>query len=587
MDNQMVPEDKENNQAAFSKQQVALEKFTKLFENNPAIMAVTDVQSGRFTEVSKGFLNKLGFLKEEILGKTNSALQLFPEPNAHAEAFHELMETGSLREIELTVRKKNGEALHGLFSGVILEHQGQKSLLTVGIDLTQQKEIEHELEETRANMKAMLDNQPYAAFLKDSRYRFIDVNRAFLESNGVSREDIIGKTDTAIWDEEFAQQLKAENEAVLNGGKQISREEWDRMGDRCYERLLAPVLGPDGTPVGITGFSRDITDRKRLERELQAQKAFLQQMLDSIPDLIFYKDINFNYLGANKAYAEEFVGIKQEELVGKSDYDITGDLAQAELFRRLDREFIEQGTPITSGSIRMADGRQINVETLKSAFYNQEGKIAGFIAIARDISNRIQTEERLKRSESALKAAKEELEQKNQSLMAAYDQLQIIASTDQLTKLMNRWSVLSLIEQEQVRFQRSRRPFSIIIADIDAFKSVNDTYGHNFGDHVIVYVAEILRTAVRAQDRAARWGGEEFLILLPETAIEGAVKLAEKLRCIIEESVIEKDGLSVRITMTFGVSTNDLEQDLSQLISKADKALYYGKENGKNQVNRA
>jgi diguanylate cyclase (GGDEF)-like protein/PAS domain S-box-containing protein len=301
--------------------------------------------------------------------------------------------------------------------------------------------------------------------------------------------------------------------------------------------------------------------------------------------LIFYKDTRSVYLGSNKAFAENYLGMKPENFIGKTDFDINPDKAQAEFFRRRDKAAIHAGTPQSNDeTLKMADGRIIDVETIKTPFYSENGKLAGLIGISRDITARRHADEKLRRSEIALKAAKEELECKNKSLTAAYDQLQIIAATDQMTKLLNRWSVLKLIEQEQMRFKRCRRPFSVIIADIDAFKAINDTYGHNYGDHVIITVSEILRSSVRAQDRAARWGGEEFLIFLPETHLDGATVLAEKLRSLVAEYVFEKDGLSARATMTFGISVYEEEQALDQLIGKADKALYAGKAKGKNTV---
>jgi diguanylate cyclase (GGDEF)-like protein/PAS domain S-box-containing protein len=454
-------------------------------------------------------------------------------------------------------------------------------------DITQLKKTEHELKTARANMKAMLDNQPYAAFLKDSNGRFVDVNRAFLDSYGLKREELIGKTDSFIWPDEIVEKLKAENDAILQSRKKISREEWNPEGTRCYERFMEPVIDPAGNTIGMTGFSRDITDRKKLELEILSQKAFLQQMLNSIPDLIFYKDTNYVYLGANKAFAENFLGVRQEDIPGKTDYDFC-DNQIVELLRQLDRDVLETGlSKSTEENIRMANGRTITVETQKAPFYDDNGNISGFIGVSRDVTGRRQVEEKLKENEIELTAAKAELESKNASLQEAYNQLQIIAASDPLTKLQNRWSILNRLEHEQAQFRRSRRAFSVIITDIDDFKSINDTYGHNFGDRMLISVAQILRTNVRAQDDVARWGGEEFLIFLPDTGSEGAAVLAEKLRSLIEQNTCHSGSKSSRVTMTFGISVYDKTQPLDHLISKADKALYFGKENGKNRVDIA
>jgi diguanylate cyclase (GGDEF)-like protein len=183
-----------------------------------------------------------------------------------------------------------------------------------------------------------------------------------------------------------------------------------------------------------------------------------------------------------------------------------------------------------------------------------------------------------------LSKMREELARKNKLLQEANDELKILASTDPLTSLVNRRTLLFLLDKEQSRFKRNNKPFSIIIADIDSFKRVNDTYGHNFGDYVIASIADLFRKSVRAQDCIARWGGEEYLILMPETDCTGAVIIAEKLRNTIESFVFQNNDISIHVTMTFGVSSYDNIMDTDLLINKADSALYSGKEKGKNCV---
>jgi len=188
------------------------------------------------------------------------------------------------------------------------------------------------------------------------------------------------------------------------------------------------------------------------------------------------------------------------------------------------------------------------------------------------------------RNHVELKKIREEAEQKNKSLLEAYETLEIIATTDPLTTLLNRREMLKRMEYERVNFERNQLPFSIIIADIDFFKKVNDTYGHDCGDHVLASVADILKENARKQDSISRWGGEEFLLMLPETDSNGAAILAEKLRIKIGESIFSTDTAEVKITMTFGISVFKGNEALDKLISKADVALYQGKESGRNRV---
>lgn len=188
------------------------------------------------------------------------------------------------------------------------------------------------------------------------------------------------------------------------------------------------------------------------------------------------------------------------------------------------------------------------------------------------------------RTHVELKKMREELEEKNKSLSDAYERLEIIATTDPLTKLFNRREITKKLEEEQIRFERNNHPFSIIIADIDFFKKVNDNYGHAYGDFILKSVSHILKNTARKQDSVSRWGGEEFLLLLPETDAAGAASLAEKLRSKIANIAFDDGSFQITITLTFGINVYDRVQNMDSLISAADSALYEGKQKGRNCV---
>ena len=159
-----------------------------------------------------------------------------------------------------------------------------------------------------------------------------------------------------------------------------------------------------------------------------------------------------------------------------------------------------------------------------------------------------------------------------------------LAMTDMLTGLPNRRRMRELLDGEVSRFQRSAQPFGVVLSDIDGFKAINDSRGHACGDYVLRELAGVLRSRIRGQDTVARWGGEEFLFLLPETDERGAAALAEKLRLAVERAVMTFGGVPVSVTMTFGVSAFDGKGPLEDAIRRSDQALYAGKERGKNRV---
>jgi diguanylate cyclase (GGDEF)-like protein/PAS domain S-box-containing protein len=155
---------------------------------------------------------------------------------------------------------------------------------------------------------------------------------------------------------------------------------------------------------------------------------------------------------------------------------------------------------------------------------------------------------------------------------------------DHLTGLMNRRFMMEQLKNLIYQYQRTQKVFSIVICDIDDFKSVNDNYGHECGDVILVEIANLLKNQLRKQDFICRWGGEEFMIILPQTPLKGAREVAEKLRASIEAKRITYHGHEIKVTMSFGVHQYDCADMPDPCIRKADMNLYKAKLAGKNRV---
>jgi two-component system, cell cycle response regulator len=168
-----------------------------------------------------------------------------------------------------------------------------------------------------------------------------------------------------------------------------------------------------------------------------------------------------------------------------------------------------------------------------------------------------------------------------------YHELKVLATKDTLTGLLNRHSALANLEAELVRSQHQGQALSVVMIDVDAFKQVNDLYGHAAGDVALQSVARLIQNTIRRHDIAGRMGGEEFLIVLPETNQEGALIIAERLRQTCEKTLIEADGhKALRLTMSLGLACwpETSAATANDLVKKADIALYRAKENGRNCV---
>jgi diguanylate cyclase (GGDEF)-like protein len=162
--------------------------------------------------------------------------------------------------------------------------------------------------------------------------------------------------------------------------------------------------------------------------------------------------------------------------------------------------------------------------------------------------------------------------------------MESMALTDPLTGLLNRRSMEQRLREAADGFQRTGRPFSVVMADVDHFKNINDVHGHEAGDRVLRAVAALLGGRLRGHDAVARWGGEEFLLLLPETDLDAAREVADRLRATAEAGLRGSAGLAQPVTLTFGVAVFDRAMRVAACIKQADEALYAGKAGGRNRV---
>ena len=165
------------------------------------------------------------------------------------------------------------------------------------------------------------------------------------------------------------------------------------------------------------------------------------------------------------------------------------------------------------------------------------------------------------------------------------EKLQKLAVTDGLTKLYNSRSFYSQLETEVDRFNRYKHPLALLLLDLDHFKEYNDSYGHLEGDKILVRFSQIIKSCLRANDTAYRYGGEEFTVILPETGGEEAGTVAQRIRAALEaERFSPVNGKAVKITISIGVTEYQTKEELSSFIQRADKAMYRSKQKGRNMV---
>lgn len=178
---------------------------------------------------------------------------------------------------------------------------------------------------------------------------------------------------------------------------------------------------------------------------------------------------------------------------------------------------------------------------------------------------------------------REEIEERK----SAEERLERAATSDFLTGLLNRPAMLRLLEQESGRVHRTTEPYSVAVADLDHFKPINDRHGHAVGDQALIRVADLLRGSLRRQDAICRWGGDELLIFLPETTLAGAAEAAEKIRHRLTEVPLTVGGEELHLSLSIGVAEAARDEAVTEVVRRADEALYRAKQAGRNRVARS
>jgi diguanylate cyclase (GGDEF)-like protein/PAS domain S-box-containing protein len=235
---------------------------------------------------------------------------------------------------------------------------------------------------------------------------------------------------------------------------------------------------------------------------------------------------------------------------------------------------------------RMQDGSYIWIEDRGYVLArNADGSVARMVGAHRSIDDRKRLLEELERRNHSLEALVDErtreLSRVNQQLQVQLEENRKLAETDALTSVANRYRLEKILPQACDRAKRFRQPLSLIAMDIDDFKIINDHYGHALGDAALVQVVESVKRCVREGDLLARWGGDEFIVILPDTSLAEARQLAEKIRHGLEN--LQPVG-DFQITMSFGVVQRFDEEQQTGLMARADQALYRSKIAGKNMI---
>jgi diguanylate cyclase (GGDEF)-like protein/PAS domain S-box-containing protein len=317
---------------------------------------------------------------------------------------------------------------------------------------------------------------------------------------------------------------------------------------------------PSGKPPvrdarGRGALSADAADLGRLEAELLQKNALLESLLENVDACIYTKDRARRYTYANAKMAA-IVGREPQELLGRTDDELVAPEVAAN-WRVLDDRVFTTGSTQSGEQISTApDGEIRHFWVVQIPQRDRGGEIVSLLGIATDFTQFYKLKEELARQ----------------------------ATTDELTGVRNRRSLLETARQEFTRALRYQHPLSVLMLDIDHFKDINDSHGHDVGDQVLRAVADACRRELRDSDVLGRLGGEEFGVVLPNTRHEGALAVAERLRARIEALRVG-DGIAPKVSI--GVACMEGANGIEDVLKRADQALYAAKAAGRNRVSLA
>lgn len=441
-------------------------------------------------------------------------------------------------------------------------------------------------------LRTVVDESPDIIQVKDGDGKFLLGNRALAALYGTTPEQLTGQDAAAFAADrdQVARELDELRRIVGDGETRIVRESRTdaRTGEtRHFHSIKKPLKGPDDEP-RLLVIARDVTDIEHAHRQIEARERSYAYAMAAAGEGIWDWDVERDQVTHNAKWCE-LLGLPPEQLqhpVGEfvarlHEDDRAGVEAALQAALRGEAEYQHEHR------MRRLDGRVIWVlDRGKVVERDADGRPLRMAGSFTDIGERKRHEQLLHASSAALAELNAQLEQlvaeRTAELEKANAELRELALRDALTGLHNRLCGNQRLHDEFSRLGRTQDAYAVLMMDLDSFKKINDTYGHGVGDDVLRTVAGVLRGTVRQSDFVARFGGEEFMALLPATGRDGALTIADKIRRQVEATPAPRVG---RVTISIGLAIAERAQgDLDVAVRQADAALYEAKRQGRNRI---
>ncbi|MEJ2380455.1 MAG: EAL domain-containing protein [Gammaproteobacteria bacterium] len=509
----------------------------------PILVCNEDLQLVRFNSPAATIF----MLAEKSAGQLLTAMRLPPGMQDFSPRVQEAISNGISLEESVFTNDRN-YLLH--IAPYETTKPGYHGAIISLLDDTEHLAQERAITESREQLMAFMNNSASIVTLKDLAGRYEFVNRRFEEVFELDADEVIGKTDAQIFGANHGDSTRASELEVIRRQEAVESEEVLQHGDgdRYLLAVRFPLFGIDNVIQGICTQATDITDRKRAEEQLR----LAARVFDRAGEGIVVTDPKQHILTVNDAFTK-VTGYAAEDVIGKTPKLLSSGRHNndyyARMWERLDQSGWWQGeiwNKRKSGDV-YPEWLTIN------AVHDSDGAISNYIGIFSDIT-----------------VVKE-----------SQQQVEFLATHDELTSLPNRALFLDRVRQAISRHKRSESMFAVFFVDLDNFKVVNDSLGHAAGDELLQEVGKLFRECLRAADTVARFGGDEFALLIEEANIGEADLTAHRIADALGRPV-NVSGQPIYVSASMGIAIYPSDgDDAETLLKNADGALYKAKDSGK------
>jgi diguanylate cyclase (GGDEF)-like protein/PAS domain S-box-containing protein len=445
-------------------------------------------------------------------------------------------------------------------------------------DVSARRRDEERLRDLEARWRLLLQGSPDAILVCDRDGRILSVNEQAERLFGYARQELLGREVEALVPEALRAAhaerrlayAQAPTSRAMGGTAVLSGRHRDGHAIPLEIGLNA-IETAEGT--WVMAIAHDLTSRQQHLERIR----LLSTALEAAASAVAISDPKGNCLWVNRAFTE-VTGYEPDEIVGRPLSLLKSGVHDEGFYRGL-WSTILAGRPWHGQIVnRHRLGHNYTEEQTIAPVRDEQGAITHFVAIKQDVTERL-------RVEADLLAANQQLHQQVDQIEALRERLYEQAIRDPLTGLFNRRFLTETLERELARARRAKLPLAVVLLDVDHFKQVNDTSGHRAGDQLLRALAGLLTEQTRREDLVCRYGGEEFVVLMPGASLEAALARAEAWRAAVEQLRLSYEGQAVQVTISAGVAAFPHDgADESALLRAADEALYRSKSSGRNRV---